>query len=618
MTHKNAKYHDDEDYYYMVNDEITTTKYLIHAQINAKGFVEKPDVVGAIFGQTEGLLTDSLDLRELQKTGRIGRIQVDMDNKSGRTKGEVIVPSSLDRVETTILAASLETINRVGPCEAYLRVIEIEDVRAVKRRIIVERATELYQEMMKDFTPENSKMIEQVKESIRIPEIIEYGDDCLPAGPNTPDSDAILIVEGRSDVLNLLKYGIKNTIAVEGVNIPDTVVDLTKTRTVTAFLDGDRGGDLILKELLQVGDIDYVTRAPRGLEVEFLDKDQVIYALKNKTSVDKITDQANFNHNQHRYNNNNNTNKKTYNNKKDSSMHDYNDNESNNYDQQNNKYNNKHYNNNKYNKKNDNKVDIKQSKNNNDKNTFNNRKADINNPNNKNYRKYNKNDNNYDGKQNKQINNNNKQNNYQNKKDNTNNQNNNKQDNEDKNNDNNDSLDSYKNIDTENNSDNNLKQDNKDSNKNTDDKDIKNDTTKQQNNNDTTNEEDNIDVNIDTEKIETSKTEIVNDKDSKDIEKEDKNDTPVKTKYENVLDELSKTNSGRLYDDDCQLIDEVSVDELFNKIKTTTTSIKTVIFDGIISQRLIDLAKEKNIELIVAVRMSEVVKKPETIKIITK
>lgn len=303
MTHKNAKYHDDEDYYYMVKDEITTTKYLIHSQINAKGFVEKPDVVGAIFGQTEGLLSDSLDLRELQKTGRIGRIKVEMTNKSGRTQGEIIIPSSLDRVETTILAASLETINRVGPCEANLKITKIEDVRAVKRRTIVERAKELYQNMMEDFTPESSRMIEEVKESIRMPEIIEYGEDNLPAGPNTPTSDAVLIVEGRSDVLNLLKYGIKNTIAVEGVNIPKTVVDLTKDRTITAFLDGDRGGDLILKELLQIGDIDYVTRAPRGQEVEYLDKDQVIYALKNKTSVDKITSHANYNHNQHKFHN---------------------------------------------------------------------------------------------------------------------------------------------------------------------------------------------------------------------------------------------------------------------------------------------------------------------------
>ena len=76
-------------------EELTTTKYLIHAQINANGIVEKPDVVGAVFGQTEGLLSNDLDLRELQRTGRIGRIQVMIHSNGGRAKGEIVIPSSL-------------------------------------------------------------------------------------------------------------------------------------------------------------------------------------------------------------------------------------------------------------------------------------------------------------------------------------------------------------------------------------------------------------------------------------------------------------------------------------------------------------------------------------------
>jgi DNA primase len=269
-------------------EEISTTKYLIHAQINANGIVEKPDVVGAIFGQTEGLLSNDLDLRELQKTGRIGRIKVNINSKAGRSKGEIIIPSSLDRVETAILAASLETINRVGPCEAYIQVSKVEDVRAVKRRKVVDRAKELYKGMMEEVTPESLKMIEEVKEAMRIHEITEYGDEKLPAGPNVISSDAILVVEGRADVLNLLRYGVKNAIAVEGVSIPKTVAELTKSKTVTAFLDGDRGGELILKELLQVGEVDYVTRAPKGKEVEDLSKDEVMIALRDKMPVEQI------------------------------------------------------------------------------------------------------------------------------------------------------------------------------------------------------------------------------------------------------------------------------------------------------------------------------------------
>jgi DNA primase len=272
----------------MGKEEISTTKYLIHAQINANGIVEKPDVVGAIFGQTEGLLSNDLDLRELQKTGRIGRIKVNINSKAGRSKGEIVIPSSLDRVETAILAASLETINRVGPCEAYIQVSKVEDVRAVKRRRVVDRAKELYKGMMEEVTPESLKMIEEVKEAMRIHEITDFSDEKLPAGPNVVSSDAILVVEGRADVLNLLKYGVKNAIAVEGVSVPKAVAELTKSKTVTAFLDGDRGGELILKELLQVGEVDYVTRAPKGKEVEDLTKEEVMVALRDKIPVEQI------------------------------------------------------------------------------------------------------------------------------------------------------------------------------------------------------------------------------------------------------------------------------------------------------------------------------------------
>ncbi len=263
-------------------EELTTTKYLIHAQITANGIVEKPDVVGAVFGQTEGLLSNDLDLRELQRTGRIGRIQVNIHSNSGRAKGEIIIPSSLDRVETAILAASLETINRVGPCEAEIQTTKVEDVRAVKREQVVNRAKEIYKNMVESVGPASMKMIEEVREAMRVHEISEYGDDRLPAGPSIHTSDAIIVVEGRSDVLNLLKYGIKNTVAVEGVSVPQSIGELSKKRTTTAFVDGDRGGELILKELLQIGEVDYITRAPKGKEVEDLEKDEVLIALRDK------------------------------------------------------------------------------------------------------------------------------------------------------------------------------------------------------------------------------------------------------------------------------------------------------------------------------------------------
>ncbi len=265
-----------------------TTKYLIHAEIVAEGVVERPDVVGAIFGQTEGLLGDDLDLRELQKTGRIGRIEVKIESKGGRSYGEIKVPSSLDKIETAILAAALETIERVGPCAAKIKVKKIEDVRATKRKKIVDRAKDILRELFEEPEIESEKIVDIVRQAIRTEEIIEYGEDKLPAGPAIDESDAIIVVEGRADVLNLLKHGIKNVIAVEGTNIPKTIVELSKKKTVTAFLDGDRGGDLILKELLQVADIDYVTRAPEGKGVEDLTQKEIVKALRNKVPIEQV------------------------------------------------------------------------------------------------------------------------------------------------------------------------------------------------------------------------------------------------------------------------------------------------------------------------------------------
>ena len=269
-------------------DEFGTTKYVVYAEFEANGIVERPDVVGAIFGQTEGLLGDDLDLRELQKTGRIGRIRVEVHTKAGKTYGTITVPSSLDRVETAILAAALETIDRVGPAEAQIKVLRIEDVRATKRKYIIERAKEILEGLMDQEIPETQELTEEVKKAVRAKELIEYGPEKLPAGPHVPFSDSIIVVEGRADVLNLLKHGIKNAIAVEGTSIPETIIKLSRERIVTTFTDGDRGGELILKELLQVADVDYVARAPEGKEVEELTKKEMVKALRSKVPAEQV------------------------------------------------------------------------------------------------------------------------------------------------------------------------------------------------------------------------------------------------------------------------------------------------------------------------------------------
>ena len=248
-------------------------------------------MVGAIFGQTEGLLGSDLDLRDLQKTGRLGRIDVQITSSGGKSSGTISIPSSFDKVETAILAAALETIDRVGPCISRIAINRIEDVRASKRRYVIERAKRILVEMFDENILETEEITEEIKQSVRVEEIIHLGKDNLPAGPNVLDSDAILVVEGRADVLNLLKYGIKNAVAVGGTNVPPTIADLCAKKVVTAFTDGDRGGELIVKELLQVADIDYVARAPDGKSVEDMTQKEIVRALRQKIPVEQVLDQ---------------------------------------------------------------------------------------------------------------------------------------------------------------------------------------------------------------------------------------------------------------------------------------------------------------------------------------
>ncbi len=269
-------------------------KYQIRARITAEGVIDKPDVVGAVFGQTEGLLGDELDLRDLQKSGRIGRIEVEIDSRKGKSEGEVIIPSSLDQVETAIVASGLETVDRIGPCRAKIEVVSVEDIRISKRQKVVDRAKEILAHLQEESKGVGLDLTEAVRAAVQVEEITTYGPEHLPSGPNIDQADALIVVEGRSDVLNLLRCGIKNVIAVEGTSVPQTVKDLSRGKTVTVFTDGDRAGELILREMLQTMDIDFVARAPRGSEVEELTQKQLLKCLRNKIPINQYLEMSGF------------------------------------------------------------------------------------------------------------------------------------------------------------------------------------------------------------------------------------------------------------------------------------------------------------------------------------
>jgi DNA primase len=264
----------------------SSIKYIIYANFEAEGAIEKPDVIGALFGQTEGLLGEDMEMRELQKQGKIGRIEVNLVLKDGRTIGEVEIPSAMDKNETSLIAAALETIEKVGPSETKMTIEKIEDVRGSKRDFILERAKQLLGDMngssdMKDFGRE-------LGESTRMATMKTYGTENLPCGDLS--GEEIIIVEGRADVVNMLKQGVKNVICMNGAKLPETIKPLTKEKIVTLFVDGDRGGKLIAKNVTENAEIDFIAVAPDGKEVEELTGKEILQALRKKTNVKEYFD----------------------------------------------------------------------------------------------------------------------------------------------------------------------------------------------------------------------------------------------------------------------------------------------------------------------------------------
>jgi DNA primase len=242
-------------------------------------------VIGAVFGQTEGLFGPELDLRELQKTGRIGRIEIELHSKNDHTTGQITIPTSLDRVSTALIAASVESINRVGPCSAKVLLDKIEDIREARRKVIIDRAKEILHKWNIESMPSVDEVYKEISDTMKVGKVEKYGPEDLPAGPTLESSREIYVVEGRADIINLMRCGLTNTVALEGAKVPDSIKRLTKEKEATALLDGDRGGDLILKELLQVTSIKYVGRAPRGKEIEECNCKEIAEAIDNRVAV---------------------------------------------------------------------------------------------------------------------------------------------------------------------------------------------------------------------------------------------------------------------------------------------------------------------------------------------
>ena len=264
------------------------SKYMIKAKIQVDGTVQRKDVVGALFGQCEGLLGDELDLRKLQRTTKIGMIEVTLQSNKGKVSGEINIPSSLDNVETAIIGAAISTIDRIGPCKATINVAEIQDIRVTKRTQVVEIAKDLLLRMVNDGTTATRDVIDEVRAVLTTgKEKMFHG---LTSGPNVESSDSLIIMEGRNDVRNVLSFGIKNAISADGAgNIKPELVELANSKaTVIVAIDGDRGGEMLLRELHGILKVDFVAQAPTGQEWELLPQKTATKCLNMKEAVDKF------------------------------------------------------------------------------------------------------------------------------------------------------------------------------------------------------------------------------------------------------------------------------------------------------------------------------------------
>ena len=260
-------------------------KYHVKLSFDVDGLVERADIIGAIFGQTEGLLGPEMNLNELQRVSKVGRIEVNTTSTENTTNGNVLLPMSTDVDICALISAAIESIDKVGPFDCSFKLDAIDDVRASKKEDIVRRAKEIKQKWSTKSVSEGDTMLKDVHESIA-GKVTTYGPNKLPCSTGVFDSPWIILVEGRADILNLLRAGFDNALAMNGATIDESIKEICKSKKkIVAFLDGDRAGGFILKELKSVVNVDIELRADSGVEVEELTPQRVADIL-NDTKIE--------------------------------------------------------------------------------------------------------------------------------------------------------------------------------------------------------------------------------------------------------------------------------------------------------------------------------------------
>lgn len=263
---------------------MSNTKYIIFGEFKIDGIIDKPDLIGSFFGQTEGLIGEDLEFNSLQKNGKLGRIDINLIKKNGKSLGKFSIPTALNKVEVSLVAAAIESIEKIGHCNGKIVINSIKDDREDKRKKILARAESLLSKLKEDL-PDTAVISEKLSENYRKKLIKPYFKGEYFGGPNVLLEKEIILVEGRADVINLLKNGIFNIICFNGSNVSKEIVHLCENKIITVFLDGDRGGRKELDELIDKANVDFYCFAPEGKGVEDLNYKEIMKCLKNKVEL---------------------------------------------------------------------------------------------------------------------------------------------------------------------------------------------------------------------------------------------------------------------------------------------------------------------------------------------
>jgi len=247
-------------------DELDNYKYVIEAGFNINKKFTKSEILSIILTETEGLIDKNLN--DLIKERKVGEIYVEID-KSG-VSGIIKIPTNLTQVETSLIAASLETINQIN-----INVKSIVDLREEKKNYISERARKFLdsfkstnkEDLLNKFERANS--FQKFRHTKRYSNLI-----------GNLDKDEVIIVKKKEDFRNLVSKGFDNVIELgPKIYVPFKIYLKLRSKILIVLVNfNDRK---YLNKLRKILDIDYFSFSKK--DVLLLSRKEIKQLIEEKT-----------------------------------------------------------------------------------------------------------------------------------------------------------------------------------------------------------------------------------------------------------------------------------------------------------------------------------------------